>query len=213
MFLTSFFGFTHEPLSFAVEEKQIPEDAIDTVRKYAELLVARELRAPDMLLVLDGDLDAEHPLEKEAFDSLFTQIKESGCRVCALSKTNRFRTPEGMSMVQLLQQSSPPGRWLYRVNESTSFVKLHPRATHIFRLDTTGDELRVASDVCANANDPVFLGYPYGLVDADARARVTFKEVERLRIIFELKLQSKHESSALNAHSILDRMNRKTTQQ
>ena len=62
-----------------------------------------------------------------------------------------------------------------------------------------------------NSTDPVFLGYPYGLIEADKSARVSNKESEYLKTIFlvkagkQLKKISQYFKST-DAHSILDKI-------
>ena len=60
-----------------------------------------------------------------------------------------------------------------------------------------------------NSKDPVFLGYPYGLIEADKFARISNNEAEYLRMTFVAKAcksfdKIKQHLNALNAHSILD---------
>ena len=58
----------------------------------------------------------------------------------------------------------------------------------------------------ANALDPAFLGYPYGLVEADKFAQVTRHETAQLRARFAVQSKElfKGVESALDAHDILD---------
>ena len=57
--------------------------------------------------------------------------------------------------------------------------------------------------------DPVFIGYPYGLVEADRIARISNQEKESLKTMFLVKLRNKNIEkylSSVNAHEILDRI-------
>jgi len=203
--LVDFFGMEAESLQFQKEEKTIPESYIDLVRKIFELRLARELADDLDVLVLDGDLEAESLFEDLEFQKLKEICKQSSILLCALSKTNRY-TKQDASIVQLLQVGMQKGRWFYPLNRKTCFTKLHPRSQYIFRLDTLDPE-RAAPILSAHAHDPVFLGYPYGLVAADTHARVSFKEIERLRLILTAKVGNRDELSALDAHGVLDRIN------
>jgi len=60
-----------------------------------------------------------------------------------------------------------------------------------------------------NSIDPVFLGYPYGLVEADRFARVTNEELDYLKTRFMSKAGKWYKElvpylNALNSHEILD---------
>ena len=67
----------------------------------------------------------------------------------------------------------------------------------------------IINSIAANCNDPVFIGYPYGLIEADKIARIGNNEKEFLRTVFLTKLKKKDIEkylSAKNAHGILDRI-------
>ena len=59
------------------------------------------------------------------------------------------------------------------------------------------------------SNDPIFLGYPYGLIDVDQYVRVSDEEKNYLKIKFSAKLGKQFkklstEENSINAHQILD---------
>jgi len=57
--------------------------------------------------------------------------------------------------------------------------------------------------------DPIFIGYPYGLVEADRIARISNHEKGSLKTMFLVKLINKNIEkylSSVNAHEILDRI-------
>ena len=63
--------------------------------------------------------------------------------------------------------------------------------------------------MAGNCTDPIFIGYPYGLVEADRVARVSNHEKESLKTMFMVKLRNKNVEkylSSVNAHDILDRI-------
>lgn len=98
------------------------------------------------------------------------------------------------------------------------FVKLSS-SDYIFRFEIkndfdTNNQYNHASDIINSltilSNDPVFMGYPYGLIEADSLARVSEDEKK----FIQLKILSKLESNQLlinslksvNAHEILDKI-------
>lgn len=203
---------SREELALETEPQTIPGQSIDTIRKVLELRCAIDflsvLRNGETV-VLDGDLEAEHELERHAFDQLSTSAELAGVVVCGLSKTNRYVHWSGESMQSLLSRSAPTGPWYYHLNERTGFVKLHSRAQHLFRLDALQNGIEGTARLANVSADPVFLGYPYPLVEADARARVSFREVQRLRLLLTHKLGGIPDT--LEVHDVLDAINGTST--
>ena len=61
----------------------------------------------------------------------------------------------------------------------------------------------------ANCKDPVFIGYPYGLIEADKNARISNQEKDMLLTLFSTKFgkdweRIKESLSNIDAHEILD---------
>lgn len=194
------------------------------VRRLAELstalLLAGNAERGDVI-VLDGDLGARLPEERKLLSALSRVASENGVFICALSKTCRLLTSAGLPVSVMLDRNSPRGMWFYHPVMDTSgsgvarevcFAKLHPGSDRVFRFETF-DPLPEAgvifSMLAHNSRDPVFLGYPYGLVEADRFARVSNRECECLRTMFMAKAGRdwKHldsASRAIDAHSVLD---------
>ncbi|MBI2146708.1 hypothetical protein HYU22_05200 [Candidatus Woesearchaeota archaeon] len=83
-------------------------------------------------------------------------------------------------------------------------MKLHPQATHVFRFQGNGG---ILPSLVANSSDPLFLGYPYGLIMADKLARVSNAERNSLRMSLLLRKENREIAeylSTMNAHEILD---------
>ncbi|MFC1775204.1 hypothetical protein ACFLZN_02725 [Nanoarchaeota archaeon] len=200
-----FFGKEHEIIKLQLEEK-MPQDYVDVIRKTFELKLAQDigLNSGDCL-ILDGDLEAEEQLEQNEFNKLKAKCKDKGVLLGALSKTNRFITDKGTAVISDLHKVAPKGVWYYNHKENVYFTKLHASSKYIFRLDTENPD--ITGLLIPQSNDAAFLGYPYGLLEADARARVTFKEVERLRLLLSMKVKN-DSLKALDAHSVLDRINK-----
>jgi hypothetical protein len=112
------------------------------------------------------------------------------------------------------------------------FAKFHPKSRHVFRLEifnmsanrkAISDHAQKSSifdrqkikaeeaihELAGNCIDPIFIGYPYGLVEADRVARVSNHEKESLKTMLMVKLRNKNIEkylNSVNAHDILDRI-------
>jgi len=185
-----------------INERLEPERVCSLMLKLLELnfafRTAKELN-PNTL-IRDGDLVPTcflHEHELKNLRSLF-------CIVLGLSKTSRLCTNTGVSVVTALQRVAPDGCWLYKTNTQTNFIKLHPKSKYVFRCDSYVDPEAAVSSLIPNSSDPVFLGYPYGLLDADKFAQVTKSELSQLRVQFALHSKELFSETDLNAHDILD---------
>jgi len=196
----------------------------DEVRKFIELTLAKNIceKVRGGFLVLDTTLEATVSGEKKLFDSLFEAAKKNGVTVAALSKTTSIFTESGNSVIAILNSLSPKNEWFYHPlvkidnpnhKAELFLVKLNSKSKYVFRLETEKnyehkiDEL--LSILTENAKDPVFLGYPYGLIEADRFARVSNREVDVKRTQLFVKLGKDFEKlknylNTNNAHNILD---------
>lgn len=201
-----------------------PETIGDTVRKFMELLVAKKLCAKihSGIIVLDTTLEATVTGEKKIFDRLYSDAEKNGVAVCALSKTTNLLTESGNSVLAVLQAMSPKTSWSYhplaRITSEDHkadiyLVKLHEKSKYVFRLDIYNKSISNADEIISllslNSKDAVFLGYPYGLIEADKRARVTNREIEVEKTKLFVKLGKDFEKmrsylNTKNAHDILD---------
>lgn len=166
-------------------------------RRFAELSLCGKVNAD--IIVLDGILDASYRNEEKYLSRL-------PAPVCALAKSSSLFTASGNSPVVLLNKLSPERCWSYFVEGNTYFVKLHPRAKHVFRFTGSQEFLPFLAE---NSTDALFLGYPYGLIAADQFARVSNEEKKSLRMNFLLKSENREIAeylSATNAHDILDNL-------
>lgn len=193
---------------------------------YAASFLIHELSSSDVV-VLDGSLSCICKQEEEVLQQFLSHADASNISVVALSKTSEAVTTDGNSFASVLQQQCSLPRWLYTPAGKfsftsflgkgiVSFVKLHERSQHIFRVDTL-EKLsldhckQIAEMLASNATDPVFYGYPYGLVKADVFARISNDEKEYLLTKF-LVHAGKHAEKlrqlmhATNAHGILDKI-------
>jgi NurA-like 5'-3' nuclease len=129
-------------------------------------------------------------------------------------------TDKGSSFIGLISEMQPNYNWsYYPVAEFKDskydilFSKLSKRSNYIFRIDI--NHINKINDVLSllmkNSNDPIFLGYPYGLVEADKFARVSNKELELLKTKFMIKAGKDWKSinnllKTKDSHGILDRI-------
>lgn len=192
----------------------------EIARRFLELEVCNialnELEKDD-ILVMDRDLEVDVTNEEKYFNRLYENASKNGVIISGLSKTTNLLTKKGNSVNALLN-SLKEGMWYYwplvEVKDfNVYFVKLHEKARYCFRFDVSKkvgyDINEVLSLLVENSKDPVFLGYPYGLIDADRFARVGNNERVYLRTMFIAKFGKKWEKirryeTSLDAHNVLD---------
>lgn len=194
----------------------------DVIRRLAELKMAKEavksLESSD-ILVIDGLLECDLDEEIGLMEELYNEGLRKGAFICALSKESSIFSDTGESFASFLNRSSDLDAWYYYpVAEISSrshqaelfFAKLHKNSGHVFRFELfnrqKADLNRLFSMLADNSKDPVFPGYPYGMIEADRLARISNSEADLTRSSFSIML-GKNRISAFNsrnAHSILD---------
>ncbi len=190
------------------------------VRNIFEIKEAENIDAD--IVVRDGNLQATNHLEEQFFDLCFGKARAEGKVVCGFAKTSDLLTDAGNSVSDYLSNRAKLDEWYYhpiveikssRHKADVYFAKLHKSAKHVFRLDVCNTapynigELLSMLKGCST--DPVFLGYPYGLIKVDGLARVSLKEAEFIRMKIVSKLGKGYKElegalNSLNSHSILD---------
>lgn len=211
-------------LRISLKESSLQEGALlvkcskvaEIIRRLAELdFLNRFMQETTAdVFVLDGSFEQATPTE----ESFLRGIQEQGKLCVGLSKTSRVLTKEGSDMAFAVGKRKE-GTWLYHPVLEThekwdvGFVRLHKEAKYVFRLDFwKGQEVEQAvSYLEGESKDPVFLGYPYGLIVADQLARVRNEERDFLLMQFKVEAKSKWEEVAshvrsMDAHSILDKI-------
>lgn len=171
------------------------------VRRFLELKLAKKISSdnPESYVILDGCLDARYPGEKKIIDSLPSNVS-------ALAKTTQLFTVHGGSPTVYLSEicSIKNSNWVYSFTNNLHFAKLNPKSRHVFRFD--GDK-EILNYLLPQCSDPIFLGYPYGLILVDKLARVSEQEKSRLRSKFLLRKDLtflKDQLASQDAHEILD---------
>jgi len=233
IYKTEFFGSEMPNLEFDSFDKTIKKgnhrisisEIGNTIRRFTELETAKnisnELDKGDIIL-MDGDLKASITNENTYFNELHQKAKEKNITIAALSKTSELFTEKGNALIPVLNNIAPNNDWYYHPlveidNENHKadifIIKLNKNSKYIFKLEifkeTNYKIEEILSILKNNAKDPVFLGYPYGLIEADKQARVSNSEREYLKTIFITKLgqnnkEIAHYLNTLNAHDILD---------
>ncbi|RME31865.1 hypothetical protein D6789_01375 [Candidatus Woesearchaeota archaeon] len=181
--------------------------ALATVAQLCRFLIECRVAANRACLVIrDGTLQGLNEHEEKALSQLDN--------VAGLAKTTTLRSSTGASATSAVLARAPGGAWCCTLDERCALVKLHPRSDYVFRLDSDAPTV-VANKLAVLADDPAFLGYPYGLIEADRLARISHQEARLLRLRFQAEAGSAwralaERERALDAHSILDALaNRK----
>lgn len=178
------------------------KDIGNVIRRFAELKVASLIDVKDSVIVLDGDLESEITYEKIFLKELFRKVKDNNI-LLGLSKTTDLFTDNANSIAAVLNNIGKES-WYYKISENIYFTKLHSDSKYVFRLDLYNFDEDIFPLLLNNSKDPVFIGYPYGLIDAHNFSKVPNNEKEylKLKIISNLKIQL--HLNAANAHNILD---------
>ena len=179
-----------------------PDVAVLHVRKLLELKLLLDLaeKGADCVLVRDGDFE-----DGPFVEDILSELKRSGRIVFGVSKTSTLLTDSGDAAVEVLLRFGGRGPWVYKADSSFYFVKFHSSSDYVFKVDFLGDpDISVLSELAGMCSDPVFLGYPYGLIAVDALARVSSSFVDIYRALFESVVGVSQVSK--NAHDILNKV-------
>ncbi|MEK6961412.1 MAG: DNA double-strand break repair nuclease NurA [Nanoarchaeota archaeon] len=220
------FGDLAESLRISLEDKDLKTGdhpvtlatAVELARHLSEIRAATRSAASvdGGIVVVDGDLNAAHPLSIEARRDLRGACRQAKAALIGCAKTNTACTETGYSAVAALIKTAPEGAWAYDLESNDgiyrAFSKLHHRARHCFMiesLESISDE--TLSRLASISNDLSFPGYPYGLIVADQLARVSNQERDAASIELLAKAAKVNKSvlsaiSGSDAHGILDRM-------
>lgn len=194
----------------------------NAIRRFAELKLAKYVADNNLsdFIVLDGNLQCTLTNENVYLNELYASCEESNVVLSALSKTNSLFTENGNLLSAVLSSIGSSDSWLYypitdienhNHKAEMFFVKFHDKSKHVFRFEIFNVQKNKAEEaismLAANSTDPIFIGYPYGLVEADRIARVSNNEKESLKTMLLVKLRNRNIEkylSAANAHEILD---------
>jgi len=210
-FSSTVFTLTGEPLidvkdlDLSLDDKSIAQglraptaNSIGGIaRRFAELALAARVQQEVDFVVLDGNLEQTYTNEEKYLDKL-------AANVSGLAKTSTLFSKQGGNVAALLNRRQDA--WQYNVDTTTSFVKLHPQAKHVFMLQGNN---KVASALVSHCNDPLFLGYPYGLIYVDKMARISNHEKNILLTKLKVKFRDEYKAiekylNTASAHDLLD---------
>ena len=218
----SFYAYDQE-LRTGVSKLQISSLG-GLVRRLCEIRIIEEcanhLDEGDFV-VMDGDLQEKTQLEHNFFESVNRLCDSKKIIIAAIAKTNSLLTDSGNAFSTLLLEHCNEGEWIYyplvtedanRYSLKRCMFRLHEKSKHVFKVEIVSsvDEIKVLANILKkNSVDPVFLGYPYGLIEADRFARVTKEELEYLRTKLLAASERGFKSmnkyfNLMNAHEILD---------
>ncbi len=204
------------------------ENAGRIIRTYLEWdtmshVVEKHLDEGDML-VKDGVLQTSVEGEKEHSDRLYGLVEKHNINLVGVAKSCSLKTTMGhplISAVRFIGDGLEEDLWYYHplaINKNPdhkgdmAIVKYHPRSEYVFRTEfyegVDMDKKEVLGHLANQAKDPLFLGYPYGLVDADMKARVTDEETRHLRRAGtdRMRKEVSYRIKALDAHDRLSNL-------
>jgi len=233
IYKTKFFGLEKEEIDFNSFDESLRQgnhrisisQIGNAIRRFLELETAKniteELQNKDIILI-DGDLKASITDETEYLDQLYQKAIKKNITIAAISKTSELFTEKGNAIIPVLNEIAPNNEWYYHplveINNPAHkadllITKLHKSSRYVFKLEifkeTNKDTNQILSTIKNNSKDPVFLGYPYGLIEADQFARVTNNEKDYIKTMFLTKVgkdnkKIAHYLNTLNTHNILD---------
>lgn len=214
---------------FLLKEEELesgsPADCGHTVRKYLEwktmeYVIDNHLEKGG-IVVRDGVFQTSVEKERQFAERAYERAEKKGVFLAGVAKTCSLRTTTGYSLIAAIKELAREqelNRWFYHPvvdNEHPDhkgevyFVKYHPSSNYVFRTEFYRGQDAPIEDILGHlafqAQDPIFLGYPYGLVDADKKARVTDEEIKYLKNMSGDKMTKtfRDKINAMNAHDRL----------
>ncbi len=212
----------YEPSLAEGNHRVQPSRVAELARTLAELRLAAWVM-PELpkgaFLVRDGDLHAHTLYEQNSLRELYERARIQGVTVAGVSKTSMLLMDTGHGALPFLMAKGPVTAWYYHPiatstrpdhQASVCVAKLHARARHAFRIDIHDEHLPFLQDLmvqlATESQDAAFLGYPYGLTEADRYARISEDERALLRAKIEVFFgQLKAQEASLNAHDALNK--------
>ncbi|MFP4111549.1 MAG: DNA double-strand break repair nuclease NurA [Candidatus Woesearchaeota archaeon] len=228
------FGLPSEKdLVFSIEDETLKDGIFNTgikkiagiIRRFSELSCACEIIRTDLdkgdMIVLDGTLQQSVTNEDVYLNKLLELGNENHVLITGLAKTTTLVTKKGNPVSAVLEKLSEERDdiWYYHpsvaINKKSHpadiyFVRLHKDSGFIFRFEIYKKQNminveKVIGNLALMSQDPVFLGYPYGLIDADSFARVSDEEAKFLNLRFRMISKEVQKQEKTNsAHAVLD---------
>jgi len=180
-----------------------PHVAVLHVRKLLELKLMLDLAKKfdyDDVLVRDGDFE-DGPFVQD----ILSQLKLKNPVILGISKTSTILTDSGDAAVEVLSKIGGKGPWVYADAHLVCFAKFNASSEYVFKIDFIKEKnIPALNKLAGMSSDPVFLGYPYGLVAVDALARVNSSWVDVYKALFESIVGVSQFSK--DAHDILNKI-------
>ncbi|NPA75281.1 MAG: hypothetical protein GXO25_04280 [Euryarchaeota archaeon] len=188
------------------------------MRRIGEWLLTKEIVDECEFIVRDGALQTGEKEEGIYASAVIAHMRD-GKGIVGLSKTCTLLTDRGYSLVAAVHHTAeragirapwyynPLARGIDSIYGDMYVVKLHPASRYAFRAEVYPESLaeRIFAALVVHSNDPEFLGYPYGLLDADIHARISDEEAKMYRTMLYDYVDefSELEMNTLNAHDII----------
>ena len=200
---------------------------------YSSFIIEKELEEGDMI-VRDGTLQTAVTNEARYSDKAYASAEKYNVIFSALAKTSTLFTSTGLSLIAAVRKLSETNGlkdkcWFYYPivknmhpdhKAEIYACKLHENSKHVFRFEIYRKQAEalkhesikeIFQSLANNSNDLSFLGYPYGFIDADKFARVSYSELNTLKALLQSELSknglweevSKYISTE-NVHDILN---------
>ena len=186
------------------------------IRRIGEWLLMERVADKCDYVVHDGALQTGEREEYRYQERVFSKVRG----IIGLSKTCTLMTTKGVSIVAAVHHLAnrhginapwyyyPVARNISTIRGDMFIVKLHPASRYAFRTEVYSKndaENDILSALVSVSNDALFVGYPYGLLDADIHARVTDEEIKMYQgVVYEnLDDFSMLEMNAVNAHDVI----------
>ena len=226
--------FDHNGISsmftFAADDETLKAGKFDAeigtiagiVRRFIEWKTVEKISASTMadMIVMDGSLQTGYTGENFYAEAAYSAAVKNNVIFSGLSKTSSLLTTTGMNLMAVINKIGPKAPWYYHPivdilhpdHLAEMFaVKLHENANTCYRYEILKAQKNRSKDAIAalafNARDPRYLGYPYGLIDADNFARITERERLYQKTFFSGHMHKLAEAiSAGDAHDVINRI-------
>jgi hypothetical protein len=200
-----------------------PAKVAELVRKLAELKLASsiiEQLPTNSYVILDGHLQSNNMYELNALREIFEKARSSGVTVAGVCKTNSMILDTGHAAIPALMRQALLESWYYHPiavssrqdhQATVAVAKLHPKSDYAFRIDLFDQQEpllpQLIGVLAEQSTDAAFLGYPYGLTEADRFAKIREEERSYLKSKAEMVFGSalKEEFASQSAHDHLNR--------
>ena len=191
-----------ETMSTGGQQIEIPRVG-DVARSFAEWNYAKyvcEQLSDGDLFVRDGTLHAPYTNQTKYTEAAYETAKKNQVLFAGVSKTSHLYTTSGLPLVvainRLARENKAEAPWYYENivdsrdpshKADINFAKLNGQSDYTFRIELLkgqeGHKENVMAMLAADSRDISFPGYPYGLVVADKNARVSYEELDSLKMM------------------------------